>query len=166
MNKTVVYSVGIIALAAIACFSVYILGNRFAITNAGEGRIYKIDRMTGKSTLILQNREIPVVENKPKNESDDEKAIRLAKSSHTLKTGLYAPSNEQEIHSRMREMRGSLKIIGWEADRVDDQTFLVKYVFETAGGQRAYHFEVNTLADIVRNIDGDPGLEAKYGISR
>jgi hypothetical protein len=60
MNKTVVACVTITAVTFAACFSIYIVSNRYATVNAGSGRVYKVDRRTGESVLIFGSKEIPV----------------------------------------------------------------------------------------------------------
>ena len=60
MNRTVVISVTILAVAAVVCFIGHIQGNRYTTVNAGNGRMYRVDRRTGKTVLIYGNREMPV----------------------------------------------------------------------------------------------------------
>lgn len=60
MNKTIVVSVGIAAIAALGCLYLYSASNRYTAVNAGNGLVYKVDRRTGHAVAIYVNREIPI----------------------------------------------------------------------------------------------------------
>ena len=62
------------------------------------------------------------------------------------------------------EQTGNLRIIGWEARRVDDHIYVVTYGTDTGDGPKYNGVcEVNLQASLVRKITGDPELEKKYG---
>ena len=167
MNKTVVASISIIALTVLICCYIYSQNNRFVSANAGNGKIYKIDKRTGETVLIYGRRELSVEPSgPPKVESIEDRAIRLAKTTNTLDPeSSYPLDNDFHIRESMKEETGSLKIIGWEAQQVDDQTCVVTYSYEKNEEILSYAFEVNLRADIVRNIIGDSELEKEYGFA-
>ena len=66
----------------------------------------------------------------------------------------------------MKERKGSLQIFGWKAEKQDDQTYLVSYTFDNGDGVIGIYFEVNLVAEIVRNIKGDSELEKKYNFGQ
>ena len=167
MNKTVVSSIALLAAAAVVCFYIYSRTNRYVTANAGDGKIYKIDKQTGQAVLLRGVNEVPVEPTgPPKEETMQEKAIRLAKSAHTIKPDAhYLLDNEFHIRSWIEEQSGNLQIIGWAARQVSEQSWVVTYSFDQGLGIRSWAFEVNMQADLVRNIIGDPVLERKYGFS-
>lgn len=102
-------------------------------------------------------------------------AINLAKNAHTLSRGEiymagYAPdpattTNEARIRNLMAQVKGDITILGWQAFRWDDDTFLVSYSYKHNGqdGATGWPFEVKLNEQIVRAVLGDPELEKKYG---
>ena len=132
MNKTVVISVAILAVGAVVSVVFHAQATRYVTVNAGEGRVYRVDRRTGESVLLAGVREIPIEKSKPPQAQDPnleavveamviEEAIRLAKDAHTLGSR-YNFSNESEIRLWLREQKGELRVLGWDARRVDEQT--------------------------------------------
>lgn len=71
----------------------------------------------------------------------------------------------QVIDERMNSLKGALEIIGWEAAKINGQTFYVQYVFKTNNRELAYAYEVNRAANIVRQIGGDKELMKLYRVS-
>ena len=98
-------------------------------------------------------------------------SIELAKNARTLVKGQVFTSkpspetttNDFQLRRIMSEMKGELRIIGWQAKRHDSDTFVVTYSYESRGETRGFPFEVNVTAGVVRAIIGDPELEQKYG---
>jgi hypothetical protein len=60
VSVTVAISVTVLALAAVICFAIYVHGNRYSTVNAGNGRVYRVDRRTGETVLIFGKQEMPV----------------------------------------------------------------------------------------------------------
>lgn len=161
MNKYVVACLSIIAATTLICFFIYTQNNRFVTANAGDGKVYKINKRTGESMLIVGHREIPI--EPTKEETLEERAISLAKEAWTLSSDPYL-GNDFEIRNAVEKIRGNLKIIGWQARQVDEQTFVVTYSFKNGDGVvSCWAFEVKPKEDFVRNILGDALLEKKYG---
>ena len=100
-----------------------------------------------------------------------EKAIDLAKNASTLAQGMLFTSkppkevmtNDFQLRQMMSRLKGDMRIVGWEAKRYDDDTFVVTYSFEREGQRRAFPFEVKLSVGVVRGILGDAELETKYG---
>lgn len=164
LNKTLIWCSAIFAMAGFLCFFIYMQHTRFVVSKLDNGRIYKTDRRTGRSVLIVQNIELPVESAEPAHQpTSEEKAISLAKSAKTLSKSYT--SNETTIRDSLEKFKGSLKIIGWQARQVDNQTIVVTYSIDRGDGIRSWAFEVNTSEELVRNITGDMILEAKYGFN-
>jgi len=68
------------------------------------------------------------------------------------------------IQDTLRGMKGPLRVAGWTAKKVDDQVYVVAYLYDSGPNTQAggWVFEVNLNAQIVRRIDGDSELERKY----
>jgi hypothetical protein len=103
---------------------------------------------------------------------DEQQAIQLTKDAHTLTPQETVPTggdpstlrNDYQIQQRLSTLKGTLRITGWSAKRIDDQTFLVTYGFEQDSRPLMFSFETNIAANIVRNVIDDPILRLKYGV--
>jgi hypothetical protein len=73
-------------------------------------------------------------------------------------------SNDAQIQETLQRVKGSIRVTGWQARRIDDQTFLVVYSYSVGEALRGWVFEVNLAASVVRPVEGDPELTRKYGI--
>jgi hypothetical protein len=60
INKTAVFVFSVTSVTVMVCFGIYIQSTRYTVVNAGNQRIYKIDRKSGDTVLILGSREFPV----------------------------------------------------------------------------------------------------------
>jgi hypothetical protein len=63
----------------------------------------------------------------------------------------------------MSKVKGDLRIEGWKAQKIDDDTYLVTYTYEPDGVSRGWPFEVKLSVEVVRYVVGDRALEDKYG---
>jgi hypothetical protein len=174
MNKTLLGSVLIIAIAGLIGFYIHSQNTRYYIQSSGSGLVYKIDRKTGRTWVIKGKREFSVKSSEIENSgtstesewemvkilSPEDSAILLAKAPYVAGFS----QKESQIRDWLKRKRGELQIIGWKAEKIDDQTYLVSYTFDDGSGERGYFFEVNLFARIVRDVLGDPALEKKYGI--
>ncbi len=154
-----------VAVAAVWAYSAYLENNRFIITNAGGGAVYKTDRKTGKTTVLHGAKEFEVQPpedavmaflNAP---SPEETAIKLAQDATTLHKFKI---NRYFLSEWLKEQKGDIRVGGWSAKKVDDQTYLVTYALVRDGKSEGVRFEVNLTAQLVRNVKGDPALEEKY----
>jgi hypothetical protein len=99
------------------------------------------------------------------------RAIQLAKEGRNLVAGrgyvrLPPPevlTNDYQIRAQMSQMKGDLNVLGWQAQKWADDTYLVTYTYERGGQSRGWPFEVKLSAGVVRYVIGDPELEEKYG---
>lgn len=129
----------------------------------------RMNRLTGKTEMFVSEwiSEPSSLSEKEKAENvakaEKEKAISLAKSAETLDVGRYPISNESVIEKEIKTMTGELKITGWEAVKMDDQTYLVQYAYDNGSGTVAWPFEVIPKARLVRNVMQDAALKVKYG---
>ena len=82
MNRTVVFSVAVIAVATVVCFGIYVRGTRYSTVNTGNGKVYRVDRQTGETVLIYGSRETPVGQKEPEESANRERdftSMELAK---------------------------------------------------------------------------------------
>jgi len=87
------------------------------------------------------------------NNASEKRAIELAKNSY-----------EGEIRDFLSRQKGSLKVIGWKAKRIENNTYFVSFTYDKGAGEVGYFYEVILHGEIVRRIIGDTELENKYGI--
>jgi|GEM_PF-5585763 outer membrane protein assembly factor BamB len=114
MNKTVVISVFILTVCVVLSVHLYNQANRFAVVNAGDGKVYKTDRATGETLLIYGMEEFQIQnENEDEIVTTEEKVLRLTKNSKTLNSGFYGLRNDSEIRSKIRDLQGDIRIDGW-----------------------------------------------------
>lgn len=101
----------------------------------------------------------------------ESKAINIVKESNSFYKDydvLFSQdkllNNDESMRILMNEMKGDLKIFGWEIyKKVDEMTYVVWYAFNQGKGKIGYPFEVNIKNRITRNIFGDSKLLKKYG---
>lgn len=185
MNKYTLAAVLAVCAAAVWISSGYFKANRYAVTSVGDGAVYKTDTETGKTTLIYKGTERDVQPHiffrpdpppAPPQESPEQRAAResteksnhavaLAKEARTMapdRSPFYTQTNEQFLTDWLKQQKGDIRFNGWSAKQVDDQTYLVTYALVRDGKGEGVRFEVNLPAQLVRNVKGDPVLEAKY----
>jgi hypothetical protein len=164
-------------LAAAWAYSSYLENNRFIITNAGGGAVYKTDRKTGKTTVLHGAKEFEAQPHRFLSEEEqrqqaaidrfldepppEQVAVQLAKTASTLSQFKYI-NNERHLNEWLNKQKGDIRVGGWSAKKVDDQTYLVTYALVRDGKSEGVRFEVNLAAQLVRNVKGDPALEEKY----
>jgi hypothetical protein len=163
VNKTVLGIILIVAITAIVGFYIYSENTRYYMQPTGEGIVYKIDRKTGKTWIILGPEERLIESPNMSPESPEYKAIRLVKDSHVLERN---ERTEGAIKDVMERKKGNLQITGWEGKKINDQIYLVSYTYDAGYGAVGWFFEVNLVSDIVRMVIGDIELEEKYGLAR
>lgn len=182
-TKTLALAAIIAVCAALAwAYSSYLANNRYVITNAGGGAVYKTDQRTGKTTVLYQGKELEVQQYvfvqptpvpTPRQETAEERtareeeesrsgAVALAQRAKTMDKTFFSQTNEQFLNSWLSQQKGDIRFNGWSAKKVDDQTYLVTYALVRDGKSEGVRFEVNLPAKLVRNVKGDPVLEAKY----
>jgi len=85
----------------------------------------------------------------------EKRAIELAKNSY-----------EEEIRDFLSRQKGSLKVIGWKAKRIENNTYFVSFTYDMGAGEVGYFFEIILHGEIVRRIIGGTKLGEKYGIRK
>jgi hypothetical protein len=166
MYRNVMVLIGVCAIVSASLYT-FIQHDRYSILlvekENGPVKAYKIDKNTGKLWWIWQN-EIDVVDDRslvPKALPPEKRAIELARYSTLPGTTGTADAS---IKRSLESSKGLLKVDGWNAKKIDDQTYLVGYMYAEgpASNPRGWVFEVNLEAEIVRSVIGDAELEKKY----
>ena len=171
----VVISAVILAVAILMGSYFHTQTTRYELVLVENGAM-KIDRQTGNVWILRGgNRGFQLVSDRTEEkeeiaETSEELAESLARAAHTLDDKIL--SNEFFIQSWLKQRKGSLWIVGWQARKIDDQTYLVSYSFKGSDDpiddvaekhlKGGWLFEVNLDAEIVRNVSGDPFLEQLY----
>jgi len=141
-------------LTLIICSFFYFRSNRYTISKEKGSISYKIDQWTGDTWVLTGNREVSV--EKDEDETSDqvtkEVAIQKVKSAKTLDDDYPAMENESFIEYKFSSLKGDIKISGWKAEKIDNQTYLVSYNYKHQNKTKSYYFELNTKADLIRNI--------------
>jgi len=165
MNRYTLVVVLAVCAAAVWISSGYFKANRYAVTNVGNGAVYKTDKETGKTTVLYGGKErevqpaddaVTAFLNAP---TPEDTAIKLAQDAVTMHAFKI---NRLFLSEWLKQQKGDIRFNGWSAKQVDDQTYLVTYALVRDGKSEGVRFEVNIAAPLVRNIKGDPVLEAKY----
>jgi hypothetical protein len=170
MTRSALIAFGCGALVA-TLFCIFLFGNRYELVRkpGDEEAMYKIDRRTGRMWLVGENQTedvngvIPPSKSSPLSPEDE--AIALVRSDLFILPSAVSPSTtENSIRDALGHKKGTLRIHGWRARKIDDQTYLVGYVYDEGPNSQVngWLFEVNRTANIVRNVVGDPDLEKKY----
>ena len=132
MYRNVMVFIGVCAIVAAGSYA-FLQQDRYSILLLQKDSVfikaYKIDRNTGKvwwigqdeSDLVNDRSSIPKVVLPP-----EKRAIELARFS-TLPgtTGMASESIKKSLESS----KGPLKVYGWNAKKIDDQTYLVGYTY-------------------------------------
>jgi hypothetical protein len=167
MYRNVIVLLCVCAIVAAGLYA-FLHHDRYSILllqkDSGFVKAYKMDKNTGRLWWVRQD-ESDLVEDlssMPKVLPPPEKrAIELARSSTLPGTTGRA---YESIKSSLETSKGLLKVYGWNAKKIADQTYLVGYTYAEgpASNPRGWVFEVNLEAEIVRPVVCDPELEKKY----
>ena len=143
-------------------FGFYVESNRYSLAKGPDGELYKIDKRSGRIWKIIDYVAVEVRQNNPDGpkQAPEQEAIWLANLNGINPAG--DPTVEFYASGIFRNLKGPLRVEGWKAKRLDDQTYIVSYVYDlgippdirTAG----WVFEVNIQAHIVRDVMKDPEL--------
>ena len=61
MNKTLISIAAIFSVCLLGAFALFLQYNRFDLAHIGAGTLYKIDRKTGRTWMVVANREVDVL---------------------------------------------------------------------------------------------------------
>lgn len=160
-KKVLVWILGFLTL--IICSFYYFQSNRFVISNEKGNSSYKIDQWTGDTWRIFGDYASKVETESDEDETDSAEEIAIRQVRWGKNIDDYE-NNHDLIVSRIEVLEGELLIQGWDAEEVNDQTYLVSFKYEHQESPNAYYFEYNSKIDIVRFVNDDHDLMFKYGV--
>lgn len=88
-------------------------------------------------------------------------AIESVKKAHFPGSG---STIESLIKKWTKDNADKYKAIGWQAKKMDDQTYLVSYTVTDGLATTGFYFDINTDSGTIRNLADYPDLRQKYGI--
>lgn len=71
---------------------------------------------------------------------------------------------ETVINKWTNDNTGKYKVIGWQAKKMDEQTYLVSYTVSDGLATKGFYFDISTETGTVRPLEEHPELQKKYGI--
>ena len=89
------------------------------------------------------------------------RAMRLAKDDYTLDR---LRTNVEVINADVNDST-DMHVIGWKSVKQSDRICLVSFTFTRGDTPGGYYFEVDTATLKVRDVEADPLLANKYGIT-
>ena len=125
--------------------------------------VWSFEPATTAGAAPLQNRDTS-------SDVSSARAIDLARTSHALRYvnhdlpkgtvdlgggNRVLTDTEHAISNELRFLKGDLHIVGWKAEKVDEQTYLVTYTYRQnarPAEDSGWVFEVNLLGAVVRNV--------------
>lgn len=91
----------------------------------------------------------------------EDRAIESIKKSHAI-------DRFSDVETQMKkwtdENSGKLQIIGWQAKKIDDRTYLVSYTASDGIDTKGFYFDIDMNTGAVHHIADHPELQKKYGI--
>lgn len=93
------------------------------------------------------------------------KGINLAMGAYTYcdtRSDCDSLLNDDYIKKALSKRTGILKTRGWDAKKIDDDTYLLSYLFAENDEIYAYVLEVYVSINSIRNIFTNAPLEEKY----
>jgi hypothetical protein len=154
--------VKILKIAGLVFLAIIILIGSFwgyAYYTTSKARVKTDEKTTNSKQIEQEQKGGFVIKKQPTPEEN--KAINMVKFSRAIVN--YTNTGES-IRNYLKTIKGNLKILGWKAKKVNDQTYLVSYTYEVDSGVKGYYFDVNMNANIVRRILEDHELERIYGL--
>lgn len=169
-------------MALIGAFALFLQSNRFGLADAGSGAVYKIDRKTGRTWMVVGNREVDVLSSAQQSAASSESkndtldlgkaafrgnyfvkatVVDLVKKSRALGPNFTV---ETFIGSKVSKLNRPIELKGWTADEVAPALWLVSYTYDMGEGLQGYYFEADARSGQVRVVSGDLDLENKYNL--
>ncbi len=182
MNKTLVAVTIVFCAGVLGAFALFLQYNRYQLTQASIGAVYKIDRRTGRTWIVVANREVDVLEGGNRSAAPAESgspAIDLGKAAFQVnqfvkltlvervkKTVIpeLGVSVEAYIGSRIAELTRPIELVGWDAEEKKTGVWVVSYRYSEGKGAKGYYFEVEAAGGGVQFIAQDTELEKFYGL--
>jgi len=172
----------IFSVALVGAFALFLQSNRFGLADAGSGAVYKIDRKTGRTWMVVGNREVDVLssdqQSAPSSESQNG-ALDLGKAAFrgnyfvkatvvdlVKKSKALGPDFTVEtfIGSKVSKLNRPIELKGWTPEEISPALWLVSYTYDLGEGLQGYYFEADARSGAVRVVSGDLDLENKYNL--
>ncbi len=131
MNKTLISIAAIFSVGLLGAFALFLQYNRFDLANVGAGTIYKIDRKTGRTWMVVANREVDILPEEHESAKDSkERSLDLGKAAFRVdyfiksalvdrvkKSKALVPDVTVEafIGSQVSKLNRPLDLRGWDA---------------------------------------------------
>lgn len=181
MNKTLIAIAIIFSIGLIGAFALFLQYNRYDLSDAGGGTVYKIDRKTGRTWMVVANKEVDVLPESQESSKEEAKtpAMDLGKAAFHVdyfikstlvdrvkKSKALSPDVTVEafIGSQISALNRPLDLRGWDAVEKGPALWLVSYTYDLGQGAQGYYFEVNTQNGEVRSASADAKLQEKYAL--
>lgn len=182
INKTLIAIAAIFSIALVGAFALFLQSNRFGLADAGSGAVYKIDRKTGRTWMVVGNREVDVLSSdqqstassEPRNDALDlgkaafrgnyfvkATVVDLVKKSKALGPDFTV---ETFIGSKVSKLNRPIELKGWTPVEVSPALWLVSYTYDIGEGLSGYFFQADARSGQVRVVAGDLDLENKYNL--
>ncbi len=87
---------------------------------------------------------------------EQERSIEIAELGWKWKIRDYMKTRGEE----------DIRIIGWKAEKVGEQLYMVSYTFDDGSGEKGWFMEVNVAGAAALNIFAVPERMERYGISK
>ena len=171
----------IFSICLLGAFALFLQYNRYDLTDAGSGTVYKIDRKTGKTWMVVANKEVDVLADVPESAGGNKalpidlgKAafrvdyfIKSAVVDRVKKSKALGPQVTVEalIGSQISKLDRPLDLHGWDAVEKAPALWLVSYTYNLGQGPQGYYFETDTRTGSVQAVSADAALQQKYGVT-
>ena len=169
-------------MALVGAFALFLQSNRFDLADAGSGAVYKIDRKTGRTWMVVGNREMDVLSSVQQTDASSESkndSLDLGKAAFrgnyfvkatvvdlVKKSKALGPDFTVEtfIGSKVSKLNRPIELKGWTPEEVSPALWLVSYTYDSGEGLQGYYFEADARSGQVRVAAGDLDLENKYNL--
>ena len=130
-------------MALVGAFALFLQSNRFGLADAGSGAVYKIDRKTGKTWMVVGNREVDVLSSSQQQAAtseDKSDALDLGKAAFrgnyfvkatvvdlVKKSKALGPDFTVEtfVGSKVSKLNRPIELKGWTPEEVAPALWLV-----------------------------------------
>ncbi len=179
MSKTLVAMTLIFCAGVLGAFALFLQYNRYQLTEAGSGSVYKIDRKTGRTWIVVANREVDVLAGGERDVSGKTPSLDLGKAAYRVnqfvkftlaervkKTVIPEQGVTVEAYTgaRVAGLTSAIELIGWDAEEKKPGVWLVTYLYNEGAGPKGFYFEVEAAGGQVRFISQGSDLEGLYGL--
>ncbi len=181
LHKTLIAMAAIFSIGLLGAFALFLQYNRYDLTDAGSGTVYKIDRKTGKTWMVVANKEVDVLADAHETAAEN-KAHPMDLGKAAFRVNYFIKSTvidgvkkskalgpevtvEALIGSQISKLNRPLDLHGWDAIEKAPAVWLVSYTYDLGQGPQGYYFEIDTRTGSVQAISADVALQQKYGVT-